>query len=117
MADSGCPLPCRWCHLQRASGRLNLQRRCARSPSPAVRLREGLFLNCTIGNRIVSHRFDETHLTAARQLGADGVRRYLVWIRRGSAVAVNVYEAPSAEDAKRQAADELREVEAVLSRV
>jgi hypothetical protein len=65
----------------------------------------------------VSHRFDETHLTAARQLGADGVRRYLVWIRRGSAVVVHLYEASSAEDAKRQAADELRAFEAVLSRI
>jgi hypothetical protein len=42
------------------------------------------------------------------------VRRYLVWLRRGTATVVHLYEAPSAEDAKRLARAELEQAEAVL---
>jgi hypothetical protein len=45
------------------------------------------------------------------------VRRYWVWIRRGTATAVNLYEASCAEDAKRQAREELEAFEDVASRI
>jgi hypothetical protein len=61
----------------------------------------------------MAHRYDETHLTVARHVSTDGVRRYLVWLRRGAATVVTLYEASSAEDAKRQAVAELEAFEAL----
>jgi hypothetical protein len=59
-------------------------------------------------------RFDQTEFTVARQISADGVKRYLVWIRRGEATICHLYAASSAEDAKRQAREELQWVDAML---
>jgi hypothetical protein len=59
----------------------------------------------------VAHRFDDLNFTAARQISADGVRRYLVWTRRGSAVACHLYETTSSAEAIRLARQELEMAE------
>jgi len=65
----------------------------------------------------MAQRFDQVNFTVAREVSADGVRRYLVWTRRGDATVVHLYEAPSASEALRLAREELRQAEAVLSMV
>jgi hypothetical protein len=58
-----------------------------------------------------------TTFEVARQFTSDGSRKYLVWVRRGGSTVVSVFEAVSAEDAKRQAREELENVEALLNTV
>jgi hypothetical protein len=65
----------------------------------------------------VAHKFDELRLTVARQLSDDGVRRYWVWIRRGTATVVHLYEASCAKDAERQAREELEAFEEMAARI
>jgi hypothetical protein len=65
----------------------------------------------------MAHRFDQTHLTVARELTSDGAKRYLVWLRRDEATVVLSYEASSAEEAKRMALAELAEFEAMAHRI
>jgi hypothetical protein len=65
----------------------------------------------------VAHRFDDVNFTAARQISADGVRRYLVWIRRGSAVACHLYETTSSAEAIRLARAELELFEAMANSI
>jgi hypothetical protein len=62
-------------------------------------------------------RFDETHFTVARQITADGVKRFLVWTARGSAVVCHLYEADSGAAAIRLARAELENAERILSSI
>jgi hypothetical protein len=65
----------------------------------------------------VAHSFDDLNFTVARQISADRVKRYLVWTRRGSAVACHSYEAASSAEAVRLARAELEMVETLLSAI
>jgi hypothetical protein len=65
----------------------------------------------------MAHRFDELSFTAARQISADHVKRYLVWIRRGSAVACHLYQAESSAAAIQMARAELEQFEAMANSI
>jgi hypothetical protein len=65
----------------------------------------------------MAHRVDELNFTAARHISADRVKRYLVWTRRGSAVACHLYETESSAEAIRLARQELEMAELWMSSI
>lgn len=65
----------------------------------------------------MAHSFDDLNFTVARQISTDRVKRYLVWVRRGAATAVHLYEATSSAEAVWLARAELLEAEALLSAI
>jgi hypothetical protein len=65
----------------------------------------------------MAHRVDELNFTAARHISADRVKRYLVWTRRGSAVACYLYQAESSAAAIQMARAELELFEAMANSI
>jgi hypothetical protein len=118
MAHSRPPLPYPVVSLpRRCLGRLNLQQRRLRAQALAAATVARAFLPLQSIGEIVIPQPEELKITTAREINADGVRRYLVWLSRGSATSLHSYAAPNAADAKRQAVEELQRAEQFLSSI